>query len=211
MKFLAHRGLWRHEHEQNTLQSFREAIAQGFGIETDIRDFGDSLRISHDVPHGNEPLLEEFVDLMQNASIIEELPVALNIKADGLASKINAVMPKTRANSFFFDMSVPDQRSYLKLNMPVYARMSEVEKSPAWFGPSKGVWLDQFDHLWFGPEQIEQLLSKGKKVCVVSSELHGRDPEGLWGLLKRFANNFNVMLCTDYPVNARASICGSLR
>jgi hypothetical protein len=136
--------------------------------------------------------------------------VAINIKADGLAQQIKTIFPAAEiANSFFFDMSVPDQRSYLNLNMPVYTRMSEVEKNPVWLEASQGVWLDQFAHLWFGREQIEELLGKGKKVCVVSSELHGRDPGQLWELLRPYANETNVMLCTDYPKNAKASICES--
>jgi hypothetical protein len=208
MKFLAHRGLWRHKHEQNTLKSFQEAIAEGFGIETDVRDFGSTLRIAHDVPSGNEPHFEEFIDLLKNADNCANLPMAINIKADGLAQQLKALMPVPAvADSFFFDMSVPDQRSYLKLSMPVYARMSEVEKTPAWLDASQGVWLDQFEHLWFKREQIAELLAKGKKICIVSSELHGRDPEQLWEMLIPYADDPNVMLCTDYPANAKASIC----
>ncbi len=209
MKFLAHRGLWNQRHEQNTLASFRAALANGFGLETDIRDFGNTLRIAHDIPTGNEPHFEELLEILQSENAEKNLPIAINIKADGLAKEISARLPQTPCDwQFFFDMSVPDQRAYQQLNMPIYTRMSEVEKQPAWFESSVGVWLDQFEGVWFDEQLIQQLINNQKKVCIVSSELHSRAPEPLWELLQTFAANENVMLCTDFPAKAQQIICG---
>jgi glycerophosphoryl diester phosphodiesterase len=208
MKFLAHRGLWRDKKEQNTLPSFRAAISKGFGIETDVRDFAGSLRIAHEMPSGQEPHLEELTDLLQGALNAKDLPLALNIKADGLALAVSKKIPEDiLQGSFFFDMSIPDQRTYHNLNLPVFTRLSEVEKNPAWFESAQGVWLDHFDSLWFTREHIDSVLKQNKKVCVVSSELHGRSALALWDLLSSYANESAIMLCTDYPEEAKAHIC----
>jgi glycerophosphoryl diester phosphodiesterase len=53
MKIIAHRGMWFNKHEQNTLVAFERALENGFGIETDFRDFNGSLVISHDLPLEN--------------------------------------------------------------------------------------------------------------------------------------------------------------
>ncbi|EEU7820833.1 hypothetical protein ACPX04_001201 [Campylobacter upsaliensis] len=49
MQILAHRGFWREKNEQNTLASLAKAFEMGFGIETDLRDGGGNLLLSHDI------------------------------------------------------------------------------------------------------------------------------------------------------------------
>jgi hypothetical protein len=71
-------------------------------------------------------------------------------------------------------MSIPDTRAYFKAGIPVFTRVSEVERNPAWLEQSAGVWLDAFESEWYGMTDILSLLRAGKRVCVVSSELHGR-------------------------------------
>ncbi|MDR1148515.1 MAG: hypothetical protein LBK66_07780 [Spirochaetaceae bacterium] len=48
MNIIGHRGFWITESEQNTEAAFRRALENGFGIETDFRDCGGNLVISHD-------------------------------------------------------------------------------------------------------------------------------------------------------------------
>ena len=61
LKILAHRGLWTIENEKNTIEALRNALEEGFGIETDIRDCCGEIVISHNPPKGNEPRLVDIL------------------------------------------------------------------------------------------------------------------------------------------------------
>ncbi|MCY1550936.1 hypothetical protein D9M68_872280 [compost metagenome] len=148
------------------------------------------------MPCGDELSLDDLLDIMSGRN----LPLAMNIKADGLAEPLKAKFDERgHSNWFVFDMAVPDMRSYLSLGIPTYTRMSEVERQPAWFERAAGIWLDGFYGDWFSNEQISSLLDAGKRVCVVSSELHGRPPLALWRRLLEIQAADNLMVCTDLP------------
>lgn len=201
MIILSHRGYWKQIKEKNTIAAFRHSFSLGFGTETDIRDLNGKLVISHDMPNNNAISFKEFLDIYSGS----DLRLALNIKADGLAEIIKRYMqdiPNT--NWFVFDMSIPDMRAYIKLGLPVFTRMSEVEQHPIWFDQAVGVWLDSFSEEWYNSTLIENLLLQGKKVCIVSSELHGRDKTLLWKLIRPLSHYSQLMLCTDVPEEAKA-------
>lgn len=201
MNIISHRGYWKSAEEKNQEVAFTRSFDLGFGTETDIRDLAGELVISHDMPDGTEMTLDAFLALPGAT----ELPLALNVKADGLACALDAAMRSHNARNWFvFDMSVPDMRGYLRAGVPVYTRMSEVERAPAWLDAAAGVWLDAFSDTWFDASHIDALLQSGKKVCVVSSELHGRDHEQLWNLLFPLRDSWDLTLCTDIPERARA-------
>lgn len=200
MIVLSHRGYWKSPAEKNVEIAFKRSFDLEFGTETDIRDYGGSLVISHDMPNGTEMKLIDFLQLLNG----KDLPLALNIKADGLALELKNILDKaTQKNYFMFDMAVPDMRAYLDAGIPVFTRMSEVEQNPAWLDQSTGVWLDAFYDVWYDLNLIETLLNRNKKVCVVSAELHGRKAAPLWELLLPLADHPGLMLCTDYPEEAR--------
>lgn len=200
MQILSHRGFWHHPAEKNTKTAFERSFKAGFGVETDIRDCKGKIVISHDMPLGNEILLEEFLELLGP----NLLPIAFNIKADGLASQVKVILQRVENLNFFvFDMSVPDTRLYLKEEIPIFSRMSEVESQPVWINRAQGIWLDSFSDVWYNIELIVSLLEQNKKVCIVSSELHSKDPQGLWEMLLPIASCPSLMLCTDYPEKAQ--------
>ncbi len=200
MIVLSHRGYWKSPAEKNLEIAFKRSFDLAFGTETDIRDHAGSLVISHDMPNGTEMKLIDFLQLLNE----KDLPLALNIKADGLALELKNILDKTTLqNHFVFDMAVPDMRAYLDAGIPVFTRMSEVEQSPAWLERSTGIWLDAFSDIWYDVNLIETLLNRDKKVCVVSAELHGRKAAPLWELLLPLSNHPGLMLCTDFPEEAR--------
>ena len=88
MKILAHRGYWKKEDEKNTKAAFERAFDNGFGIETDLRDIKGTIVISHNMPKGDEMTFEELLQLSDGRN----LPLALNIKADGQAEEIKKVI-----------------------------------------------------------------------------------------------------------------------
>ena len=67
------------------------------------------------------------------------------------------------------------------------------------FEEAAGVWLDCFNSDWFYKEDIENLLNKNKKVCIVSPELHNREYKKVW---ERYKDVKDIMICTDYPMEA---------
>ncbi len=200
MIIISHRGYWNSAEEKNTEIAFSRSFELDFGTETDLRDSLGKLVISHDMPYGNEMSFEAFISLIGKS----EKLLAINIKADGLAIPLcNAMKHHSRENWFVFDMSIPDTRAHLAAGNPVFARMSEVEKQIPWFEQVEGVWLDSFEDEWFDDLLIKDLIEQGKRVCIVSSELHGRNHEELWGKLLPLAKNNSLILCTDLPELAR--------
>ena len=128
MDIIAHRGYWLSADEKNTVVAFKNALSNGFGIETDIRDLGSDLVISHDIPNASALKLSDFFDLYKNS--YAETCLALNIKSCGLARPLKQFIQNYNiANYFFFDMAVPDTLDYFKNNLRVFTRLSEFEES----------------------------------------------------------------------------------
>lgn len=205
MRVLSHRGYWKTADEKNTELAFKRSFALGYGTETDIRDCKGDLVISHDMPDGTEIHFDAFLALVAEDLTRQSIPLtlALNIKADGLAPTLKKLLDRHPGlDGFAFDMSVPDMRSYIEAGVPVFARMSEVEKHPVWLDLAAGVWLDSFYGEWYDNSVIESLLANGKRVCIVSPELHKRPQTSLWERIKPLAGEEALMLCTDYPEEA---------
>jgi hypothetical protein len=205
LQIISHRGLWSAVAEKNTEIAFRRALDNGLGVETDVRDRCGTLVISHNPPTGGELSLAEFLGIY---ALCEKRPVlALNVKADGLGDCIaTALCAAGIHTAFVFDMSIPDTLDYVKADMPVFVRQSEHELVPALYEQAIGVWLDAFRTEWFSIEDIEGHLRRGKKVCLVSPELHGRQHLPLWKRMYEAGlhTTAGVMICTDYPLEARA-------
>lgn len=211
VELLAHRGLWKQVSQKNSVEAFESALVAGFGIETDVRDRLGELVVSHDLPTGDEQTFEDF--LIRYNELDSHQTLAINIKADGLATELKCLIERHNVENYFcFDMSVPDSRSYGKLGMPVFSRRSEFEPHSSITKTAPGIWLDGFDGTWFDSSEWEHWLKLGQSVCIVSPELHGRPHLGLWAELKSWSlgidNNAakessqelgNLMLCTDFP------------
>jgi hypothetical protein len=206
MQILSHRGYWKDPAEKNAVAAFERSFDLGFGTETDVRDCKGELVISHDMPGGSELTVDRFLDILS----ARDLPLALNIKADGLAAPLSAKLRARKLTRWFtFDMSVPDLVIQLRLGLPVFTRASEHERAPPCYDKAIGVWLDAFESQWYSADTIASYLGDGKQVCIVSPELHGRDPAALWGSLRgALQAHPSLMLCTDWPEQARAFFGG---
>jgi hypothetical protein len=206
MKIISHRGYWQTADEKNTSVAFARSFSLGFGTETDVRDSGGGLVISHDMPVNPAMSMERYLnDLAQFQH--DGLVQALNIKSDGLAALLASHMRACAHPWFVFDMSIPDMVQHIRAGNPCFARMSEYETFPlAFVGAIKGIWLDAFESTWYSTGVIQSLLDRGLQVCVVSPELHCRpDHEELWRDLRSISANENLILCTDLP-EAAASV-----
>lgn len=192
--------------EKNTSAAFIRSFRLGFGTETDLRDFDGRLVISHDPARAEVALpAESFFEI--HRSFDSRLPLALNVKSDGLYGMLAPLVERfSPASWFVFDMSIPDALGWLRIGAPVFTRQSELEPDPAYYNRAAGVWLDAFYDDWWTSDIIRRHLDVGKRVCIVSPELHGRDPSAVWGQLASADNlvaDPRLMLCTDRPEEAQ--------
>ena len=194
---LAHRGYWKKEEEKNTKEAFKRAFDCGFGVETDLRDIKGEIVISHDMPKGNEMTFEEVLVLLDGRN----LPLALNIKADGMAFKIKKLLEKyNHTNYFTFDMSIPEMVVQHKMGLNVFTGISDIVPNPIMYKEAQGVWLDCFYSDWFSKKEIKEILDADKKVCIVSPDLHKREYKSVWA---KYKDVKDIMLCTDFPDEAK--------
>lgn len=209
MIVISHRGYWLEASQRNALGAFERSFGMGFGTETDLRDLHGSVVVSHDPPQGGELTLDALLEV--HGRLGATLPLALNIKSDGLQRQVaEAIGRHGVRDCFVFDMSVPDAVGYLRAGVPAFTRHSELEPEPAFYREAAGVWIDAFFGDWLTGETLDRHLDAGKRVCVVSPELHGRDPMQLWERLagSSAARRPGAMLCTDRPEQAEAIFHG---
>ncbi|MDR1826515.1 MAG: hypothetical protein LBQ49_02375 [Rickettsiales bacterium] len=207
MIILSHRGYWKELDERNKGKAFERSFDLGFGTETDLRDIAGKIVISHDMPSGDEITFEEVLKIMDGRN----LPLALNIKADGLCDKILELLAKYgHTNYFTFDMSIPDMVVQMKRAARVFTGLSDILPTPVLLDKAAGVWLDCFNSDWWGADVVDGLLDGGKSVCIVSADLHKRETGGQWETIKKCKGmgSDELLLCTDYPEKAKEFFYG---
>ncbi len=202
MNILCHRGAWNISAEKNSLAAFNNSIKLNCGFESDVRDYCGKLVISHDMAAENSLPLEEVLQLLKDAG--NKYCFAINIKADGLTALLKKLLQKYELENYFvFDMSLPQMIEYRKSGLKFFTRQSEFEKVPLLYEDAAGVWLDPFESDdWLTRDLIERHLQNGKKICVVSPELHARESQSLWEMLKEIKNP-DIYLCTDLFLQAK--------
>ena len=194
----AHRGVWQSPSQQNSRKAIERARHDGFGVETDLRSKNLSLVISHDPYGDSNPLLLDEVNF-------EAIPVALNIKEDGLLPQYETFFDDyPNPYSFLFDGSIPEMLKIRNKDLPHALRLSEYETELPW--ETKFVWIDGFKSEWWtNSAKILNLMEK-HFVVFVSPEIHGREMERAWQFFCRLHSNeisqFGV--CTDYPEKLKA-------
>lgn len=205
IQLLAHRGLWQTPNEQNTLASFSDAFSNGFGIEFDVRDHKKNLLISHDTPRGDEIQFEKFLELYQDKG--NDLPLAINIKSDGLLEVLKKQLHEFKiSNYFIFDMSIPETVKYMRSELNIFVRCSEFENYPSL--SSYGLWLDDFGNFAEFDAIFSECLQQNRAVSLVSPELHKREYKEKWQTWKSLLNKYKhnqspIYLCTDFPLIAK--------
>ena len=202
MIILSHRGYWKKVEEKNTKIAFERSFDLGFGTETDLRDHNGHIVISHDMPTGGEMTFEQLLMVMDGRN----LPLALNIKADGLCLEIKKLLEKyNHTNYFCFDMSIPDLVCQIKNDLKVFTGLSDILLKPVMLNECEGVWLDCFNSDWYDHTEIDNLISQGKKLCIVSADLHKRDVNNQWAVIckSQYIKSSDLMICTDYPERAK--------
>lgn len=204
MKILAHRGYWNTIVKNNSYEALIKALDYGFGFESDIRDYCGKLVISHDIANEESYLAENIFEKLSEHN--DKYCFAINIKSDGLKKLLIDSLKKYNIENYFtFDMSVPQMIEYREKGLKYFTRQSEYEKELILYEDADGVWIDAFvEESWITEELLNYHLKNGKKVCIVSPDLHKREYLSFWSKLKSYKVDFNnVILCTDFPLEAR--------
>lgn len=205
MNILAHRGYWNKNLERNSSQAIRFALDKGYGFESDIRDYCERLVISHNI--ADKTALDAEVVFKWLHEYEDKYTFAINIKADGLKDVLSSFLTKYEiTNYFLFDMSVPQMVEFMNMNLNFFTRQSEIELNPCLYDKASGVWIDGFWSTdWITERLLKEHLKNGKRICLVSPELHGRsDYKLFWKRIKDYGiSDDNVMLCTDVPDEAK--------
>lgn len=200
MKIIAHRGFWKTETEKNSMIALKRAVDYGFGFETDFRDCAGNVLISHNPPVGNEITADDVFKMYQDSS--SNMPLALDIKADGLQDVMLKLFKKYNITNYFMvDMSVCDTVVCVEKGITIASRSSEYEPTLPFYDHSKVVWIDYFDGRTDIVEEINKYIIDGKIPCVVSPELHHLPYDEMWKVLKENIQG-EYYLCTDYPDKA---------
>lgn len=206
MKIISHRGFWKDEKEKNSMNAFEKSFQVGLGVETDVRDYCGNLVISHDIANCNNTSFEEFLSIYKKYNS-NDMTLAINIKADGLQTKLMELLTKYNiSNYFLFDMSIPEMVVYSRTTLNFFTHQSEYGPSPILYDKAMGVWLDSFEDIWYSNSCIKEHLDNGKYVCIVSAELHKRDNTKQWEqirMLLKEVNGDKLILCTDNPIKAK--------
>lgn len=185
-------------HRRNTLAELN-ATPTRYGVEVDIRSFGDKLVIHHDpfVP-GEE--FEPWIAAYRHGTLI------LNVKEEGLEARLIGLMQQHGISDYFFlDQSFPFLVKWSKAGLRNCAvRVSEfesVETALALAGKIDWVWVDCFTHFPLSSADAARLRQAGFRLCLVSPELQGRDTQeiaALAGLLRERAISADAV-CTKRP------------
>lgn len=186
-------------HRRNTLEDLI-ATPTKYGIEVDIRSYGEKLVIHHE-PFIEGPSFDTWLKAYKHGTLI------LNVKEEGLESSIIALMKAHRiSNYFFLDQSFPFLIKWSKAGERRCAvRISEFESiatAMTLSGKVDWVWIDCFTYFPLSQHDVQRLKAAKFKLCLVSPELQGRDAEIEIPLLFRVLVELDIKpdaVCTKRP------------
>ena len=163
MEYIAHRI--------NTVEELKQ-IPYEYGVELDLRDYGDRLILQHD-PFKDGEDFEEYLKHYNHGTMI------LNIKSERIEHKVLELIKKYDIKKYFFlDSSFP--MIYLLSNnneKNIALRFSEFEGIDTILNMKNKVewiWVDCFSKLPITNENYMLLKANGFKFCLVSPELQGQ-------------------------------------
>ena len=159
-------------HRVNTI-TLLEKTPTNLGVEIDIRSNGEKLILHHD-PFEKGVLFEDWIKSFHHGTLI------LNVKEEGLESRVLKLMTQYKINDFFFlDQSFPFLRKTAIMGESRCAvRVSEyqsIDTALSLSGMVDWAWVDCFSCFPLNKDEASLLNNSGLKLCIVSPELQGRE------------------------------------
>lgn len=187
-------------HRRNTIAELK-STPKRLGIEVDIRSRGNDLIVHHDAFADGEKF-ETWISAFNHNTLI------LNVKEEGLETRLLAVMKSHGIENFFFlDQSFPFLMKVTRAGESRCAvRVSEFESIDTALslkGQVDWIWVDCFNPgLWISGNDVRRLQDAGFRLCLVSPELQGRiEREELKNVQARLRAEAIIMdaVCTKLP------------
>ena len=185
-------------HRRNTLDLL-SLTPKHWGVEIDIRSYGDKLVVHHD-PFTVGIELEEWLKCYHHRFII------LNTKEEGLEQRLLTLMDEYNINEFFFlDQSFPfllktalsgESRSAVR-----FSQYESIETVLSLSGLVNWVWVDYFTSFPLDNSNYNLLTNAGFKICLVSPELQGFSINTITELQQiLIERNINIdAVCSKFP------------
>lgn len=186
-------------HRRNTITDLQNTNSL-YGVEVDIRSYGDELIIHHD-PYIRGESFTKWLAHYRHGTLI------LNIKEEGLEHRLIQLMKDHHIDNYFFlDQSFPFLIKWSRLGERRCAiRVSEYESVKTALtlaGKVDWVWVDCFTHLALTAADAHQLNIAGFKLCLVSPELQGREPLSEIPAMQQYLAQYDIRIdavCTKRP------------
>lgn len=164
MEYIAHRI--------NTIEELKQTPKE-YGVELDLRDFGDKLILQHD-PFKDGEDFEEYLKHYDHGTMI------LNIKSERIEHKVLELIQKYNIKKYFFlDSSFPMINLLSKSGEKNIAlRFSEFEGIDTILNMTdkvEWIWVDCFSKLPITAQNYKLLKEHGFKFCLVSPELQSQN------------------------------------
>lgn len=186
-------------HRKNTIEELKTTPTK-YGIEVDIRSFGNKLVIHHD-PFTEGESFENWLTEYRHGTL------ALNVKEEGLEARLIDLMKSHKIEDYFF---LDQSFSFLvkwafKGEHRCAVRVSEfesMETALSLTGRIDWAWVDYFTYFPLTEEDAWHLQNAGFKLCLVSPELQGLDAAIEIPKLKRLLLDRNIhptAICTKFP------------
>jgi hypothetical protein len=187
-------------HRVNTIEQL-QSVPIEFGVEVDIRSWGEKLIIHHE-PFIKGESFKEWLKSFKHKMLI------LNVKEEGLEGQIISLMSDNNIKDYFFlDQSFPfliKTTSFGESRCAV--RVSEfesIETAMSLSGKVDWIWVDCFTHFPLTLTNARRLQIDGKfKLCFVSPELQGRTDVNYIENFRREVESLGIKgdaVCTKYP------------
>ncbi|MFQ3670961.1 MAG: hypothetical protein SNJ84_05845 [Verrucomicrobiia bacterium] len=200
----------------NGLEDCCRALELGLGLETDLRrDLQGRFYISHDpgcwTPANDfaafEPVFRKYADrvLAMNVNDLGYEQDLIQLHASGALGD----------RCFYFDFELLEpvtpgsaQRRLKCLpggeRIPLASRLSDRGEplDQCLAIPAEVVWADEFDSLWITGREIDAVKKAGRKIFLISPELHGFPMEAVrrrWADFRAWGVDG---VCTDYSLAA---------
>lgn len=186
-------------HRRNTLAELL-ATPTDYGVEVDIRSFGERLVVHHDPFVEGEDFVT-WIDHYRHCTLI------LNVKEEGLEQRLLGLMAERGIKDFFFlDQSFPFLLKTARLGERRCAvRVSEyehIDTALTLAGKIDWVWVDCFNRFPLSDADANRLRQAGFKLCLVSPELQQRTEEGEIPALRALLAERGIVpeaICTKWP------------